>query len=244
MIILTFCLLLFFVSHFNAALLFKTKNYRSGYFGLFFSERKADFKTLCHTIAMWFFSYKVLDQALRRSCFFWCVSEVFCWIFIPGGMIKAVWLSGQAAWRWPETSPFSQEEKQRVRTSSKVLLRFPCSAGGPITGSSSMCWQTPTDFFPSPAELFRGLRRGAEPGRMFPWPCRGPVKRPGEDSDGDLGDAGWRSRRDVHGPLSQVSVLAEMGRQNGNYEGVMCSVAGGMTWWTGRSQKPDFHGNS
>lgn len=55
------------------------------------------------------------------------------------------------------------------------------------------------------------------------------MKRPREDSDGDLGDAGWRSRRDVHGPLSQVSVLAEMGRQNGNYEGVMCSVAGGMT---------------
>lgn len=172
-IILTFCLLLFFISHFNATLLFKSKNSHSGYFELFFSERKAEFKTSCHTIAMWFFSYKVLHQALRRSCFFWCVSEVFCWIFIHGGMIEAVWLSG-----WPETSPFSQKAKQRVRTSSKVLLQFLCSAGRPITGSSSMRWQTPADFFLSPAEPFHGLRQGAEPGHRFPWTCCGPVKRP------------------------------------------------------------------
>lgn len=67
------------------------------------------------------------------------------------------------------------------------------------------------------------------------------VKHRWKDNDSDLGDGGWRSRKKVHGPCSQVLVLAEMGWQTGNYKGLTCSVAGGTTWWIGRSQKPEYH---
>jgi len=105
--------LLFFISHYYVALFFKTKNYCSGYFGLFYSERKAEFKTLCHVIAMWFFSSKLLDHTLISSCFFVCVC-----------VLKALSPSGQAASRRSETLSSSQKEKQRVHLSSTVLLQF------------------------------------------------------------------------------------------------------------------------
>lgn len=223
---LPFQLLLFFISHFYATLLFKIKNCRCGYFVLFCSERKAEFKTSCCTIATWFFSSKLSDQAQIRSCCFLCV-------YVRGlrldssGPSYLVWY---VVAKWPSclTLPWivvRQPEGEHECMPSKALLQFLLQHSRTYHRQFLHALANTNRFRLFPWWPFRrtvGRGRGwSYPSLYLPWSCEMCLERQRWQS------WGWRLEKQKEGhALKCLFWLKWAGRMEFMKES--CSVAGGQ----------------